>query len=356
MGFELRKLARAKRLAAAMVVGLALASSVIVGVDRARAQIPIKPEDLPNYIAFCAGVYLWQTGENSPETQKAIDMVMELKKVDRRAAINLTYDARDERLINQLQGHDDAADVSYAKDKLVNCQAWTGILIPPGDIRVLPKPWSRPLRTVAELDAEKVRNCAGMYTLQDPDSASAKSAIALSAEVTGISLDEAKIAAERKAKGWQDLRASGQAKPVEVSNMIRRCSYWIDIPVPEGAAPFGEYPTRDCDDRCKATRDYIAAVHVAAEAGRAVECMDAEVAAAKIMDPYYARGAEAISRYDNTQVCIGGECYGGGDASLGIETRSAMCKAFNRAIGVIPSQCVDEYKQIRDERDNLKCR
>lgn len=343
-------------LGATVLAAAALLTAVLFGAGRAGAQDSrLEPAEMEKYIAFCAGVYLWQTGETSPETQKAVGMVMELKHVDRRAAVNLMFDARDERLIDQLQGHEDAADPYYAKNKISNCEKWTGIAMPPGEVRVLPLPWSRPKRTVDELDKDRVQNCAGMYTLQNPDSPSTKDAVALAAEAGGISIEEARTAAGEKASAWSDLRSTGQAKPVEVSNLTRRCAYWIDIPAPEGTPPFAEYPTRTCDDKCQATRERIAAVHVAAEAGRSVECMDAEVAAARIMDPYYAQGAEALARYNNSQVCIGGECYGG-DPSPGIETRGAMCNAFNRAIGAIPSQCTNEYLALRDERDNLKCR
>ena len=338
--------------AAALVLAQGLIASEFATAQGSR----LDAAEMEKYIAFCAGVYLWQTGEASPETQQAISMIMDLRHVDRRTAINMMFDARDERLIDQLQGHEDAADPYFAKTKINNCQNWTGIVMPQGEIRVLPLPWSRPQRTFAEFDKDRVQNCAGMYALQDPDSPFTADAITLAAEVWGITREAAAEAAENKAKAWAELRSTGQAKPVEISNLTRRCAYWTDIPAPEGTPPFGEYPTRTCDDKCEATRNYIAAVHVAAEAGRRVECMDAEVAAAKIMNPYYAQGAEAISRYNNTQVCIGGECYGGGDISLGIETRSAMCKAFNRAIGAIPSQCTAEYLAIREERENLRCR
>lgn len=355
----IRRIPRGWRLVGVRLAPIAAAlvlASGLPGADHAGAQvISLAPGQLENQIAFCAGVYLWQTGEASPQTQKALDMITELKKVDRRTAINLMYDARDERLINQLQGHDDAADPELAKEKLANCQAWTGIAAGTGEVRVLPIPWSRPSRTAAELDKDKVRNCAGMYTLQDPNSPSTQAAVALSAETSGTSLEEARLAAEKKAASWQDLRASGQAKPVEISNLVRRCSYWIDIAVPEGTPPFGEYPTRNCDDRCQAIKARMAEINAAALQGRTIECVEGERAAAQIMEPYYARGAEAIARYENSGVCIGGECYGGNDASLAIETRTAMCKALTRAIGAIPSQCVDEYKQVRAIREAAKC-
>lgn len=329
----------------------------VTEVGRARAQQPgrMPLAELQNYVGACAGNYLWQSGESSPETQKAIDLIMEVKHVDRRKAIDLMYDGRDERLFQQLQGHADAADPHYAEGHLAQCETWTGIPRPKGEVRVLPMPWTRPKRQTAELDKDHVRNCAGMYAFQDPASPSTLAAIALQAEVAGISVEEARAAAVTKGNNWRGLVADGTAKPVEVANIVRKCSYWIDIPVPEGTPPFGEWPTETCDAACENIQARMKAIEAASAQGRTLACVEGEKVAAAIMEPYYAQGAEAIKRYNNSLFCTGGECYGG-DVTEKNERRTAMCKAFTRAIGAIPSQCSAEYRAMSADRDRLDCR